>query len=111
MQSQMAPNILLAVIFVAAVGAVALRAAARRAEPQAVPVARSVPVTVRADENRSRPAMTTGTLDGTGRESAGPPASRGRPAIPVDQTQDIFHELHAAGRNALCAVCDSQYAS
>jgi hypothetical protein len=23
--------------------------------------------------------------------------------------QDIFHELHADGRNAACTVCDSQY--
>jgi hypothetical protein len=25
--------------------------------------------------------------------------------------QHVFHELHAYGRHALCAVCDSQYAS
>jgi hypothetical protein len=23
--------------------------------------------------------------------------------------QDIFHELHADGRHAVCTVCDSQY--
>jgi len=23
--------------------------------------------------------------------------------------QDIFHELHADGRNAACTVCDDQY--
>jgi hypothetical protein len=23
--------------------------------------------------------------------------------------QDIFHELHPDGRNAVCTVCDSQY--
>ena len=33
----------------------------------------------------------------------------GRPARADEQAQHIFHELHAAGRNALCVVCDSQY--
>jgi hypothetical protein len=106
MKSQMAPDILLAIVFVAAVGAIALR---RRPEPQAVPATRPVPATVRTDRNRSRPAVTIGTLDGTGREMARPPAPRGQPAITVEQTQHIFHELHPAGRNTLCAVCDSQY--
>jgi hypothetical protein len=85
MKSEMAPNILLAIVFVAAAGAVALRAAAMRPEPQAVPA--------------------------TGHGMARPPAPPGRPAITVEQAQHIFHELHAEGRNALCAVCDIQYAS
>jgi hypothetical protein len=33
----------------------------------------------------------------------------GRPASAVEQTQHVFHELHADGRNAFCAVCDGQY--
>jgi hypothetical protein len=107
MKSQMAPDILLAIVFVAAVGAVALR---RRPEPQAVPGTRPAPTTVRADEKRSR-SLGIGTLGRTGHEMARPLASPGRPAITVEQTQLIFHELHAAGRNALCAVCDSQYES
>lgn len=108
MKSQMAPDILLAIVLVAAVGAVALR---RRSEPQAVPGTRPVPATVRADRNQPRPAVTIGTPDGTGHEMVRPPSPRGRPAITVEQTQHIFHELHAAGRNTLCAVCDSQYES
>jgi hypothetical protein len=48
----------------------------------------------------------------------GPPApaavtadeSRSRSAA-VEQMQRVFHELHADGRNALCAVCDGQYGS
>jgi len=40
-------------------------------------------VTVTAEESRPRPAVTT-----------------------VEQMQYVFHELHPAGRNALCAVCD-----
>jgi hypothetical protein len=85
MNSQMAQSIVLAIVFVAAVGAVAIRAAARRPEPRAVP--------------------------GTRPEMARPPAPQGRPAITVERAQYIFHELHAEGRNALCAVCDLQYAS
>jgi hypothetical protein len=108
MKSQMAPDIVLAIVLVAAVGAVALR---RRPELQASPGTRPALATVRADKNQARPAVSIGLLDGTGHELARPPAPRGRPAITVEQTQHIFHELHAAGRNNLCAVCDSQYES
>lgn len=108
MKSQMAPDILLAIVLVVAVGAVVLR---RRPEPQVVSGTRPVPAMVRADRNQSRPAATMGALDGTGQAMARLPAARGRPAITVEQTQHIFHELHAEGRHALCAVCDSQYES
>jgi len=111
MKNQIAPNMLLAIVVVAAVGAVALRAAARRPEPPGVPGTRPAPGTVTAGVSRLRPAVTTGTYDGTGYELARPSVPRGRPAITVEQTQQIFHELHADGRNALCAVCDTQYAS
>ncbi len=37
------------------------------------------------------------------------PGYPGRPASAVEQMQDIFHELHADGRNAACTVCDGQY--
>jgi hypothetical protein len=109
MKNQMAPNISLAIALLAAVGAVALRAAARRPQPQGVPGNRPAPVTVTASESRSRPAVTIGTHDGAGHDMARPPAPRGRPAIAAEQAQHIFHELHAEGRNILCAVCDSQY--
>jgi hypothetical protein len=33
----------------------------------------------------------------------------GQPAGVVEQMQQVFHELHPNGRNALCAVCDGQY--
>lgn len=97
------------IVLLAAVGAVALRAAARRPMLQGVPGTRSAPVTVTADQSQSRPVVTAGMHDGAGPEMAGPSAPRGRPAITVEQTQQIFHELHANGRNTLCAVCDSQY--
>jgi hypothetical protein len=108
MTNQMAPNILPAIVLLVALGAIALRAA-RRPEPQEVPSIGPAPATVTVDEHQSRPAMTVGTHDGTGPVMARLPAPRGRPAITVEQTQHIFHELHAEGRNTLCAVCDTQY--
>ena len=84
MKNLMTPNITLAIVLLAAMAAVALRAAARRPEPRWAPGAGSAPIAVRIP---------------------GPP---GR-ASAVEQMQDIFHELHADGRNAACTVCDSQY--
>ena len=85
MKNLMTPSITLAIVFLAAMAAVALRAAARRPEPRWAPGAESAPVAVRT------------------------PGSPGRRASAVEQMQDIFHELHADGRNAACTVRDSQY--
>ena len=111
MKNLMAPNIPLALVLLAAVAAVALRAMARRPEPLEAPGTAATPVTVIAGQRRSQPqpALTTGRHDGTGSEVARPPAHPGRPANAVDQAQHIFHELHADGRHSSCAVCDSQY--
>ena len=108
MKNLMAPNIPLALVLLAAVAAVALRAMTRRPE---APGAAPGPVTVRAGQRQSQPqpAVTTGRHDGTGGEMARPPAHPGRPANAIDQAQHIFHELHADGRHTSCAVCDSQY--
>jgi hypothetical protein len=57
------------------------------------------------------PAVTIGTHNGAGHEMPGPPGSPGRPPSTVEQMHYVFHELHPDGRNALCAVCDSQYRS
>jgi hypothetical protein len=81
MMRRMAPSISLAIALFAAMAAVALRAATRR------------PVTT--DEGRSRTAVTSG-----------PP---GQPVSVAEQMQRVFHELHADGQHALCAVCDGQY--
>jgi hypothetical protein len=108
MKNPMAPDIPLAIVLFAAMAAVALRAAARRPEPRSVPGTGPAPVT--ADERRPRAAATTGTHDGAGHEMARPPGP-GRPASAVEQMQHVFHELHPAGRNALCTVCDGQYGS
>lgn len=85
MKNLITPNITLALVLVAAMAAVALRAAARRSEPRWASGAGSAPFTVRAP---------------------GPP---GRAAGAVEQMQDVFHELHADGRNTACSVCDGQY--
>jgi hypothetical protein len=85
MKNLMTPSITLAIVFLAAMAAVALRAAARRPEPRWAPGAESAPIAVRTR------------------------GSAGRPASAVEQMQDIFHELHPDGRNAVCTVCDSQY--
>jgi hypothetical protein len=78
----------LAIVLFAAMAAVALRAAARRPQPRRVPGTEPEPVTGTADQ--------------------GPP---GQPTSAVEQMQRVFHELHADGRNALCTVCDDQYAA
>src|SRR5215472_12403358 len=109
MKNQMGLNISLAVVLSAAVAMVALRAAARRQGVRSAPGAEHAPVTVTIGEGRPRSAVTTGTQDGAGHEMARPPSPPGRPASVVEQMQHVFHELHANGRNALCAVCDSQY--
>ena len=84
MKNLITPNITLALVLVAAMAAVALRAAVRRPEPRRASGAGSAPFTVRAP---------------------GPPGLAGA----VEQMQDVFHELHADGRNAACTVCDGQY--
>jgi hypothetical protein len=85
MKNMMTPHITLAIVLVTAMAAVALHAAARRPEPRRAPGAGSVPAAVR------------------------PPDFRGPPASATGQMQDIFHELHADGRHAVCTVCDSRY--
>jgi len=85
MKNLMTPNITLAIVVLAAMAAVALRAAARRPEPRWASGAGSAPVAVRTS------------------------GSPGRRTSATEQTQDIFHELHPDGRHAVCTVCDSQY--
>ena len=85
MKNLMTRNITLALVLLGAMAAVALRAAARRPEPRWASGAESATITVRT------------------------PGHPGRPASAVKQMQDIFHELHADGRNAACTVCDGLY--
>jgi hypothetical protein len=107
----MAPGIPLAIAVVVALAAAALRAAARRPGSQGVPGTEPAPVLVAAEQSQSRPAAAIGTHDRAVRQMAMPLRPPGRPARAVEQAQHIFHELHADGRNALCAVCDNQHGS
>ena len=109
MTHPMVPGIPLAIAVVAVLAVAALRAAARRPGPRGVPSTEPAPVLVAAAQSQLRPAVTTGARDRAVRQRASPPRPPGRPGRAVEQAQHIFHELHADGRNALCAVCDSQY--
>jgi hypothetical protein len=111
MKDRIAPNIPLSIALSAAAATVALRATVGRPEPQSVPGTEPAPVTATAEESRPRPAVTTSTQDGIGHQMARPPDPPDRPASAVEQMQHVFHELHADGRSALCAVCDSRYGS
>ena len=51
-----------------------------------------------------RPKLRAGSVEVA--EPLGPPR---RPVSAVELGQDVFHELHAEGRNAACTVCDSRY--
>jgi hypothetical protein len=82
-----APDIPLTIVLFAALAAVVLRATARRPEHRRVTGTEPAPVTVTVTANETQP----------------------RPGVAAGQ--HIFHELHPQGRNALCAVCDSQYKS
>jgi hypothetical protein len=83
MKTVMTPNMTLVFVLLAAMAAVALRAAARRPAPR-----------------RAGGAGTAPTAEAT-------PGFPGPPASAAEQMQDIFHELHADGRHAVCTVCDS----
>jgi hypothetical protein len=85
MKNSMTPTVTLAIVLLAAMAGVAFRAVARRPEPRLAPGAESEPIAVRT------------------------PGAPGPLASAAEQMQDIFHELHADGRNAACTVCDSQY--
>jgi hypothetical protein len=53
----------------------------------------------------------TATHDGTRHVMTRPAYPQSRSASAVEQTQRIFHELHADGRHLLCSICDGQYGS
>jgi hypothetical protein len=111
MKNRITPNIAPAMVVFATAAAVALRVAVGQSEPPRGHETGSSPVTVTVDDSGAQPAAPNGTRGGARDEMVGPPGPPGRPVSAVDQRQDIFHELHADGRNAACAVCDSQYRS
>lgn len=85
MKQQMPPDVPLAIVIFAAVTAVALLAVARR------------------------PSVTVGLPDPGGHGMVAPPGPTGDgPENSLGQMQYVFHELHADGHHALCAVCNIQ---
>ena len=92
MKNRMARGLPLGAVLSAVVAVVALRAGGQTTEATMGARHRVAPVTATADESRRQPAVTTGAYDSA-----------------VEQMRHVFHELHAAGRNAHCGVCDSQY--
>jgi hypothetical protein len=112
MTNPMAPASALAIVLAAAVATVALRAAARRPQPRLVPVTEPGPATVTAGEANRTPLRSPVRNTASDTKSPGRQILRtGRPASLAEQTQRVFHELHADERHALCAVCDGWYGS
>ena len=112
MKNPMAPASALAIVLAAAVATVALRAAARRPQPRPMPVTEPGPATVTAGEANRRPLRSPVRSTASDTKSPGRQILRtGLPASLAEQTQRVFHELHADERNALCAVCDGWYES
>jgi hypothetical protein len=109
MTNPMTLAIPLAIGVLAALAAAALRTAANRRGPHGVPGAGSAPVPVTADQRQPRPAATAGTHHTGVPHMARPPRTQGQPARAIEQARQIFHELHADGRNALCVVCENRY--
>jgi hypothetical protein len=74
-----------------------------------MPGTEPAPVTATVDDGRPQAAVTTGMHDTAGHGLGKPAGTPGRPDRAVEQMEDIFHELHADARNALCGICNSQY--
>jgi hypothetical protein len=112
MKNPMAPASALAIVLAAAVATVAFRAAARRSQPRPVPLTEPWPATVTAGEASPRPLRLPVRSTASDTNPPGRQILRtGRPASLAEQTQRVFHELHADERNALCAVCDGWHRS
>ena len=90
-------------VIVAAVAAVALRAAARRPRPWGLLGAE--PALATAADDRPRSAATAGRHRIAGQETAKLPGTPGRPDGALERMRYVFHELHGDGHHALCEVC------
>jgi hypothetical protein len=92
----------MAMVIVAAVAAVALRAAARAPKPWRLLGAGPVPPTATAADDQP---PTAGAHRVAGQETAKLPGTPGRPDGALERMRYVFHELHADGQHALCEVC------
>ena len=92
-------------------GAISGTASARRPPPRLVLAGETAPGTVTLDDREPHPvAAATTSVDNTAGDEKGDqqPGARTRPGPAAEQLQYVFHELHADGRNAFCAVCNGQ---
>jgi hypothetical protein len=105
MKKLLPPDVPLGIVIVAAVAAVALRAAVRRRGPLRAAAAEPAPVTAAVADDRLQSAATAGLPRLAGQERAQPPGSPGRPADSFEKMRYVFHELHTEGHHALCEVC------
>jgi len=123
MKNQMLPGIALIIVIAAATrhpprpgkgrtGAGSGAAATGRPPPRLVLAGETAPGTVTPDDRELHPAAaaTTAVHCTAGYETGGDeqPGATTRPGTAAEQMQYVFHELHADGRNASCAVCNSQ---
>jgi hypothetical protein len=105
MRNRLLASVPLVTIVFAAVAAAALRAGARRPESREVLSTGPPPATATAEDSLPQPAVTAAAYYTAGQEGVKPPGTLGRPDASVDQAQQVFHELHAEGRHALCEIC------
>jgi hypothetical protein len=109
MRNRSPASVPLVIVMFAAVAAAALRAGARRSASREVRSTGRPPVTAMTEDSLPQPAVTAAVHDTAGQEGPMLPGTLGRPDASVDQMQNVFHELHAEGRHALCEVCTDQY--
>ena len=122
MKNQMLPAIALTIAIAAATrrppgpgtgqaGAVSGAAAAGRPPPRLALAGVTAPGPVTREDREPHPAAAatpaghSTAADETGDEQ---PGAATRPGAAAGQMQHVFHELHADGRHAICAVCNGQ---
>ena len=122
MKNQMLPGIAMTIVITAATrhppragkgrtGAVSGAVATGRPPPRLVLAGETALGTVTPDDREPHPAAAATTAVHstagyeTGDEQLG---ATTRPGTAAEQMQYVLHELHADGRNAICAVCNSQ---
>ena len=126
MKNQMLPGIALTIVIVAAVaaatrhpprpgsgraGAVSGATAAGRPPPRLVLAGETAPGPVTPEDREPHPAAAaTPAVHSTAGDETGDeqPGAATRPGAAAGQAQYVFHELHADGRHAICAVCNGQ---
>jgi hypothetical protein len=124
MKNQMLPGIALTIVIAAVVaaatrrppgpgngraGAVSGAAAAGRPPPWLVLAGETAPGPVTPEDREPHPAAAAAAQSTAADETGdGQPGAATRPGAAAGQMQYVFHELHADGRHAICALCNGQ---